>query len=483
MLPTNALYTRKRESSAGRRFRTSVQPQQGSGPYYASNTIIVNIPTAPNQLLIPTESTLNFSISGYNYTGNTMKYLRWDSCGAHGIISRLRLYHGSNLLEDIAEYGQLAKILFDYQVSQDCAAGRHSVMTGTRSDSYCLPQTADADFGGAFPTTNAALVAGVNRLAPVRYSNSGALIASSIANNGAWGSVNYSLNLVSLIGSLNSGKYFPLFACVSSPLRLELTLVSSINAACLCDQTLVNGANAAFQLSNVEFIGEFLELSDQGISTIMSGSDSPLQYVTTGFSNYQYTAALANNATTQVSIPVAAKYSSLKGLVTSIRNSAAGVSTANYYPFSSHPLSCNQVYWRVGSRVMPSKVLTTNVEFFTEALKMFGSLADQTYTPAIDLETYTLNAPVAGTNGEPDGTGAAGANYGSAGFVLGIDLEVFAGAEKDAFFQGLNTTTDDIFIVVQHSGAQGAVASCRYDTFAMFDRVIAFENGSAFTKF
>jgi hypothetical protein len=31
---------------------------------------------------------LNFSLSGTNSSGNTMAYLRWDSCGAHGIIQR-----------------------------------------------------------------------------------------------------------------------------------------------------------------------------------------------------------------------------------------------------------------------------------------------------------------------------------------------------------------------------------------------------------
>jgi hypothetical protein len=486
MLPTNALYTRKKESAAGRRFRTSIQPQQGSAPYVGSNTITINIPTAANQLLIPTESTLNFTLTGTNSSGNQMNVLRWDSCGAHGIIQRLRVYHGSSLLEDIDNYGQLAKMLFDFQVPQDAAAGRHSVAGGTRSDYYALPQTVAADFGADDSITRAELVTGVNRLIPVRPSNSGGLIASAVANGGAIAAKNYSINLISLVGSLSGGKYLPLFAMTAAPLRVEIQLVSSLNAACLCDQTSANSGSAVtWQLSNVEFIGEFLQLSDSAISTIVAGSDSPLQFVCPAFSNYQFTAALANGASTQLSIPVSAKYSSLKGLITSVRNTAAAVQTPAFYPFSSTPLSMSQVYWRIGSNVLPSKPLTTNEEFFTETLKVFGSLSDQLYQPAVDLETYTLNAPVSGTLAEPDGSivSTPGAQFGSGAFAVGIDLEVFAGSDRDAMFQGINTNNDDIFAVITHSGTAGAIASCRYDTYALYDRVIVCESGASYVRF
>lgn len=482
MLPTNSLYQRKKESASGRRFRTAIQPQQGTGIYYGSNTISINIPTAANQLLIPTESTLNFTLSGTNSTANTMSYLRWDSCGAHGIINRVRVYHGSSLLEDIDNYGQLAKMLWDYQVPLDAATGRHTVAGGTRSDLYALPVTTPADFGADDTITRAEASQGVNRLAPVRPSNSGAMIASGIAAGASIGQKNYSINLVSLVGSLSAGKYLPLFAMSAAPLRLEIQLVSTLAGACLCDQATAASGAVSFNLTNVEFIGEFLQLSDSAISTIVSGSDSPLQWVCPGFSNYQFTASLAAT-TTQVNIPVAAKYSSLKALITSVRNASQGVSSQNYYPFTSHPFSMNQVYWRIGANVLPSKPLTTNEEFFIETLKVFGSLSDQLYQPAVDIESYTLNAPVVGTNGQDDGTGAGGASVGSGAFAVGVDLEVFAGSDKDAMFQGINTNTDDIFVVVQHSGGAGAITTARYDTFALFDRVIVCEAGVAYVRF
>jgi hypothetical protein len=480
MLPSNALFTRKRESAAGRRFRTNVQPQQGSSGYSGGNTITVNIPTGVNQLMIPSESTLNFTLNAKNNSGAAVTLFRFDSCGAHSLIERVRVWHGSNLLEDITSYGQLAKMLFDYQVPQDAAAGRHSVVTGTRSDAYALPQSVSGDFPAAYAAADVAT--GVNKLAPVKYSNSGAsMISGSLATNGTV-TKHFSLNLISLVGSLSAGKYLPLFAMTSSPLRVEIQLVSNLNSACALNRTSANSGTAVtWTLDDVEFVGEFLQMSDQAISTIMSASDSPLQFVHPAFSNYQYSAKLAVG-TTQVSIPVAAKYSSLKGLITSIREPAAGVSTVDYYPYSSHPFNLSEAAWRIGSQVVPSKALTKQEEFFTETLKVFGSLSDQLYQPAVEIDSYNLNLPVDATNGEPDKSGAGGANIGSGSFALGLDLEVFAGSDKDAFFQGINTNTDDIFINVKHSGV-AAETNVRYDTFALYDCVLVCENGVAYSRF
>lgn len=479
MLPTNSLYTRKRESAAGRRQRSAIQPQQGGGPYTGGQVININIPTAANQLLIPSESTLNFTINVTNASGNTMSYLRWDSCGAHGLIQRLRIYHGSALLEDLDVYNQAAKTLFDMSVPYDAAAGRHTVAGGTRSDAYALPATTTSEWGATYSQANA--VSSTNRLAPVRYSNSGDLIASALPSTaqGVIGaSRNYSINLISLLGSLSS-KYLPLFAMSAAPLRLEVQLVNTLAGACLCDQ-ICSSTAVSFTLSNVEYVGEFLTLSDSAISTILQQSDSPLQWTCPAISNYAYSVPIS--AGVQISVPIAAKYSSLKGLFSTIRNTAAGVAAQNFYPFTSHSFGLSQAFWRIGSDVLPNKPLVSTEEFFTEALKVFGSLADQTFQPAIDRETYTMTVPVVGTEGEPNKTGASQANLGSGAFVAGLDLEVFAGTDRDAMFQGLNTNTSDVFAVFTF-GASTPSISARIDSFSLYDRLIICENGAAYTRF
>ena len=73
----------------------------------------------------------------------------------------------------------------------------------------------------------------------------------------------------------------------SSPLRLELQLVSGANMFCCSAQALTS-----FTVINVEYVASFLELSDSSMSIInQSLGGHPFQYVISSFRNYVYTYA------------------------------------------------------------------------------------------------------------------------------------------------------------------------------------------------
>jgi hypothetical protein len=95
MIPKVMTYEAKKEAAGARRVRTTIAPQQGSAtlsnPYAGGQTITINIPTGSNQMLIASESTLSFRLA---ITGSLAADIALESCGAHGIIQRLRLYHG-----------------------------------------------------------------------------------------------------------------------------------------------------------------------------------------------------------------------------------------------------------------------------------------------------------------------------------------------------------------------------------------------------
>ena len=130
MIPKQLKYGDKVNSAMAQSYRTNIQPQNGTGPYGLGQTIIINIPTANNIVLAPTESYLKFSVAiTKNATDGSAV---WDACGAHGLIQRLRIFHGSNLLQDIDNYGLLAKMLFDLQVPSDGSYGRFNELVGTR---------------------------------------------------------------------------------------------------------------------------------------------------------------------------------------------------------------------------------------------------------------------------------------------------------------------------------------------------------------
>jgi len=85
----------------------------------------------------------------------------------------------------------------------------------------------------------------------------------------------YCLNLLSLVGSLCSEKYFPLFACTSAPLRVEIQLVSTPLPA-ICSHV----ALSSFSISNCEYIANMIELSDSAMQVITSSTgENPLQFV------------------------------------------------------------------------------------------------------------------------------------------------------------------------------------------------------------
>jgi hypothetical protein len=135
MLPKNLKYNNKLESAFARNFSSYIQPQNGTGPYGDSQTIIINIPTAQNLVMAGTESVLKFDME-VQIGGTDATYCRLDKAGASGCIQRLRLYHGSQLLEDLDNYGNLFGFMTVLQKSSGCN-GKDSILNGFCNDRYC----------------------------------------------------------------------------------------------------------------------------------------------------------------------------------------------------------------------------------------------------------------------------------------------------------------------------------------------------------
>ena len=254
------------------------------------------------------------------------------------------------------------------------------------------------------------------------------------ANAGGKLSQTFCLNLVTLAGSLCKDKYFPLFACTSAPLRVEIQLVSSCQAGMCIEQ------DSTFVIDKCEYIAQMIELSDNAMNIIReSQNGQPLQFVNPDYRNYQYTFALAGTpASTQVTMPIPAKFSSLKSIFVTVRDTAkAGVLT--YFPYSSNKFGITQYFFRVGAQVMPSKVPDTLPEMFAECVKAIGSMGDLNHQPSIDNSSYTQNAPVENANDELNSLATPTyqtSSVHSGSFYVGLDLENYSNADKAAIFQG-----------------------------------------------
>lgn len=499
MIPTNLKYGTKVESSIARSYRTNIQPQNGTGPYSGLDTITINIPTRANLVMVPTESYLKFRLNVSNLNSSANSF-RLDRCGAHGIIQRLRVWSGSNLLQDIDSYGMLAAIMMDAYVPTDKVYGAFNACAGTRNDVVTVtPATAGLAGVSCFQTNSGDLVGSGGYISGSSQVNPAAVTATTGVVNDT-----YCINLISLVGSLCKDNYFPLFACKSASLRLELQLVSGVNNFCAAAVSTV--ANS-FSITNCEFIAQFIDLGDEAMSMIYSSLGSePLQMVVPDYRNYQGSQQVTISSNTLLNFPIPAKFSSLKSIICSVRDRLpANTQTNTYFPYSSVSFGIQSYQFRLGSQIVPSKPPDTIPEMFEELTKAVASLADLNHQPSIEKFSYQLPNSVAYNTTAVQGIGASStfvvtvdgaasvSNCNAGSFYAGIDLENYSSASKNSIFSGYNSNTDDIFwqptfsptansTGVSAIGANGTTFNLRLDAFANYDCVVVFEDDTAYTK-
>lgn len=504
MIPTNLKYGTKVESSIARSYRTNLQPQNGTGPYSALDTITINIPTRANLVMVPTESYLKFKLNVSNLNSSANAF-RLDRCGAHGVIQRLRVWSGSNLLQDIDNYPMLASIMMDAYVPTDKVYGAFNACAGTRNDLVTAT------------TNGTAFVASTVLSASCFQTNSGDLVGSGgyvagssqvnpFAVTATTGVVSdtYCINLISLVGSLCKDNYFPLFAAKSAPIRLELQLVPSVNNFCAVNvSTLAN----SFTITNCEYVGQFIDLGDEAMSMIYSSLGSePLQMVVPDYRNYQGSYQVTIGSNTVLNHPIPAKFSSLKSIICTVRDrTPASTQTNCYFPTSSVSFGIQNYQFRLGSQIVPSKPPDTIPEMFEEMIKAVASIADLNHQPSIEKFSYQLpnsqcyNSVAAQGIGSSttftntvDGAGSV-SNCNAGSFYVGIDLENYSSASKNSIFSGYNSNTDDIFwqptfnptantTALSGIGANGTSFNLRIDAFANYDCVVVFQDDTAYTK-
>ena len=248
-----------------------------------------------------------------------------------------------------------------------------------------------------------------------------------------------------------------------------------------------------------------IELSDSAMQIITNSTGGdPLQFVFSDYRNFVYTysqsAIISSN--TSLSIPIAAKYASLKAILVSIRDTVKS-GTLTYFPYSSHTFNILDYTFRIGPNVLPSKAPNTYPEMFSELVKTIGSMSDINHQPSIDLYSYcgsntvykgssTALTVVSSTNlwgplANNDSATSYAGNVSSGSFYIGIDLENYTNADKSTVFAGYNSNTDDIYLNANFGpctlGAAATTLTQRFDSYAMFDSVLVFQNGTAYVKF
>ena len=484
-IPRNLKFGGKVESAPSRSSRLNIAPQNGTGGaavtglggYTNGDTIIFNFPSRANLLLVPSESYLKFNLAVTNSDAGTNTY-RLDSAGAHSLISRIMIYSGSNLIQDINSYSGLAKVLMDIQAPTSATYGKLNVLAGTRPDQIITGATGAAITGSATDVNGVTITAGaatgtqltavLNSLS-VNQINAGTAHVTGLATTATSTPVTYCLSLISLMGSLCQSNYFPLFACQNSTVRMEITLNDSLNKMFVCQGAGVG----AISLTQVEYVANLIELSDSAMGMVQASlQGQPLQMVVPDWRNFQYSQVIASDG--QYNIPIAAKFASLKSLLLTSRDK---YNTATYYPNSSAANGLASYYFRIGPQIMPPKAPATLVEMFAEVMKAVAGLTDLNHMPSIDKQSYQLSGSTVQTTAT-----LANGQTSSGSFVIGLDLESYPNAAKEGIYAGYSTLSDDIFLTLQYGTVINA-GSIRYDAYANFDTLLVFESGVCFARF
>ena len=464
-IPKNLEYMNKNLSAPARAYVANLQPEGATSGYLRNTTCKIQIPTGGNLVMDPLNSYLKFTLDGM-VNGANANLLRLDGAGAHGVISRLTVTHGSTEIEDVPNYNMLAKLMMSLQESSDGHSGKMNMLGGTFKG-Y-------ANSGGncsVIPLVGEKLTATL----PELYDASGN--AAVIAGGAAVAKRSYCINLISYVGSLCGDKYIPLFDMGRSNLTLSIQFADSAYKFLCVDEDLAN--TGAFRIDNVELVASFIELSDDTIATIRASQmGQPLQYVIPRYSNVTQTQELKHNSTTTVSLQVAAPYASLKSILCPLRSRAEG-DTRNFFPLASTHHNLTNWRFQIGSLLIPSKSVEGVVESYAELLKSIGILSDLNHEPSLNYVTYAQDAHPLANN---ETAGSIGTTTRSPCFAIGLDLdlETYSSADKSRIFSGMDTRNSNIYLnATFNQQGGGAHINCRFDFFALYDQVIVFENGDS----
>jgi len=433
MLPSKLLYQNKIESSYARNFISKIQPQNTSS-FALGQTTIINIPCMANQVLSGVDTVLNVRLALRNGAGalTAAAPARLDGAGIISAIQRVRIFHGSQLLSDIDSYGNLMNLLFSAQCSSDLMKNKYAILMGSGQDG-----------------------AGI------------ALNSADVAANTDLTEAQFSIPLMTIFNLSNN--YVPCWALTSSSLRLEIQWASNLSQFINYPTGNILGplTNSQTVFNDVNLTCNFMELSDSAMSIIQNSlQGKPVEWVCGNYANYIFNTTLPQ-AITNVSMAVPAKFNSLKSLLFTFRPqaSASGTGTtagSGVYGSESTKRFLLEYDARIGSRVIPSDKPNTTSQFYSEFLRAISSVGNLDHETNITWAMYSTDNSVAGTSSK---------------FAIGFDLESYSAVDLSKTYQGLNTSTDDIFANFRF-GAQAADRATRIDAYAYYDQLIVCQNGS-----
>ena len=404
--------------------------------YNSGDVIRIEIPTGrQGQHLFPQDSYIEAKVSVQWTNGTTATNVYLDGC-AYSFFRRLRVLHGSNVIEDTLYSNRLWNAIYDVQRN---ASER-------RGDS-------------------------INMLIyPPLYDNA--------ANLGTFGLYGYGIPTTVTAGTYNSDardftfilpsallgclaqKSLPLSLCGASSIYLELELESATQVFYGATSG-GNGVTAikSFTLSDIYYNAKVVQLPYDIEKLVIESTDGIINLPCTAYKGELKTIPSYQSSFND---KFSFQHSSVKNFLFFMQNSVTANGAAGSLSITQRP-RMNLTEWNlmINGEAYPSQPINTLSKMYTELMRSYDMLTDAKAGGILEYNLY--NAPNAGNVGD-QAAGDVLATIVFKRFVAGLDLDRF-NHSSDTLMSGLNCVgnTISLNLLLSTLGNANLYAFIQYD--------------------
>ena len=423
-------YELKPTAVNSRAYTSNINPSNGTS-FTAGDVIRIDIPTGRRgTYLVNPMGYLQMTFNNNNGAGDGN--LTPDDSG-YGLIKKLEVYHGSNLLESVDSYNLLGTLLLDCQV-----AGNETQRTGTMTIGCGFSQASGSERKQA----------NVDRLGtPV----------------GEGASRQYNMPLFSGVIGGNLSKYLPLGALSGGgDLRVEITLDSTANACC---REATKTGTEDYTITNVQYVASILELGAEAQDEVERENAGSYSMSTVSWRNYT---ANVDSAVGSASILVPARFASVKSLYC-VHRPSANINSRDVRSISDRSKANMSSYqFRIGSLSMPQQAVDCADpagQVIQELMKSFHQIGQTNAHTRLNETQFNNDAPTSDSGNTLDDEGS---------YAVGLDLESFS-HRSDVIDSGTDSQGQNIFFEPVYSA--NTPAAQRVDSWAFYDLLLKVEDG------
>ena len=419
--------------------------------YRGGDTIRIEIPCGrKGQYLFPKDSfiELKIKISSGTTSANVANSSAYIDNSIYAIFSRMRIFHGSNVVEDTLYCNKLWTALFDLQINETKRRGE-SIMKLV---------------GDNTATSNSVFNNGLSGLRFSQFATGAAAVAA--ADSTVYDAC-FSIPSA-LLGSLAS-KAVPLGLMGASSIYLELELAPTLQVF-ITDGTgvFVN----SYTVSDIFYNGK--------ITTLPNDIDDLLIQSTGGIVNlpavsYKVEAKTISAASSAFNDKFSFQYSSLKNFIFFLQNTTTANGTITTRGVSSRP-KCNisDYFLLINGEAFPSQTIQNTSRMYAELLRAFDGLTDTGFGGILNLANYSANTNTT-TDDQLTGTvGSYGPTTPQKRFIAGIDLDRF-NHTSDTLLSG--TSSIGQMVTLQLNMSAGLSETCTLFAAVQYDVLFHIEQG------